>query len=108
MPTGLASPIFYNDLASASTGGTVRLVVGEYTSRAPGFVPVAKVQLLTRTSSVLSWFVMASSVLIHLGQRKDEHRLPYEIPARLTPRVPALQGDYALMVSSSRYFRIRR
>ncbi len=54
------------------------VAVGEYTSRAPGFVPVANVQLLTRVASaVLSSFVMASSVVVvHLTQREDEHRLP--------------------------------
>ena len=34
-----------------------------YTCRAPGFVPVANVQLLIRTSAVLSSFVMAPSVV---------------------------------------------
>jgi len=37
------------------------LAGGEHTSRARGFVPVANVQLLIRTSSVFSSFAMASS-----------------------------------------------
>src|SRR4030095_12940846 len=48
---------------------SVLLVVGEYTQRAPGLVPVANVQLLIGTSVVLCSFVMASSVVVHLAQR---------------------------------------
>ena len=107
MSTGcVAQP--YDDLASGSTRRAVLLVVGEYTSRAPGFVPVANVQLLIGTSAVLSSFVMASSVVVHLAQREDEHRLPCETPAAAHILATALQGDYAMAASSSRYFRIRR
>jgi hypothetical protein len=48
--------------AIRSTRAAVLLVGGEYTSRAPGFVPVARVQLLIGTSAVVSSLVMASSV----------------------------------------------
>ena len=58
----LASRSSCDDLASGSTCRAVLLVCGEYTSRAPGFVPVAKVQLLIGTSAVVSSLVMASSV----------------------------------------------
>jgi hypothetical protein len=40
-------------------------MIGEYTRRSPDLVPVANVQLLTRTS-VLPSFVMAFSVVVYL------------------------------------------
>jgi hypothetical protein len=75
----------YDDLGSGSPRAAVLLMGGgQYTSRAPGFVPVANVQLLIRTSAVLSSLFMTSSV------------------------VRLAEGDYAMAASSSRYLRIRR
>ena len=54
-----------DDLGSGLPGAVIFLVGGEYTSRAPGFVPVANVQLLTGTSAVLSSLFMISSVAVH-------------------------------------------
>ena len=51
----------HDDLGAPSAA--VLLISGEDTSRAPGFVPVANVQLLIRTSVVLSSIFMTSSVV---------------------------------------------
>ena len=74
-----------DDLGSGLPGAALFLLGGEYTSRAPGFVPVASVQLLTGTSPVLSSLFMTSSVAVDRAQ-----------------------ADYAVAASSSWYFRIRR
>jgi hypothetical protein len=53
--------------ASGSSRAGRLLPDGEHTTRAPGFVPVASVQLLTRPSEGLSAFVMTLSVIVHVA-----------------------------------------
>jgi hypothetical protein len=72
MPAGLGLRSSDDDWASGSARGTAFLVGGEYTARAPGFVPVARVQLLI-TSALLSSFGTASSVVGHFAQPEQAH-----------------------------------
>jgi hypothetical protein len=75
----------YVDLGSGSPRAAVLFMDGEYTSRDPGFVPVANVQLLIPTPAVLSSLFMTSSLAVHFAQ-----------------------ADYATAASPSWYLRMRR